>query len=113
MGHPIGPTEEAHSESTFVLFGRRVPRAVRFPPLRGWSVLKQVARVSFLAMLLVGLIAPPSEPGGHGGGGGGHGGGAWGHGGGHHHGGHHHHGAVVVGVGVGAWGWGWPRWGWP
>jgi len=78
-------------------------------------VLNQIARVSFLAMLLLGLAALPSEP--HAGGGGGWGGHAGGSGGqasgwsGHsgHHG--HHHGAVVVGVGSWWWGPGW--WGYP
>jgi|RhiMetdeSRZDD1v2_1073273.scaffolds.fasta_scaffold51234_3 hypothetical protein len=98
-------------------------------------MLKQIARVSFLAMLFFVLLAPPSEgrgggggggggAGGHGGGwggghgggwGGGHGGGSGWHGGSHHH-GHHGNGAVFFGAGVGFgpwWGWGWPGWGWP
>jgi len=87
-------------------------------------LLKQIARVSFLAMLFLVLAVQPSDArggsggggsGGHGGGWGGHGGGSSGHGGGHHH--HHGHGAVVFGfgVGVGPWWWGpgYPYWYYP
>jgi hypothetical protein len=83
-------------------------------------LLKQIARVSFLVMLMVALIVQSSDArggsgggaGGHGGGSGGRGGGSRGHGGWHHH-GRHGHGAVVfgLGVGVGPWWWGgYPYW---
>src|SRR5262249_34602630 len=113
---------------------RRPQAGVASISLRLSVMLKQIARVSFLAMLFFVLLAPPSEgrgggggggggAGGHGGGwGGGHGGGSGWHGGSHHH-GHHGHGAVFLGAGIGfgpwwgwgwpGWGWGWPGWGWP
>src|SRR5262245_21250137 len=106
---------------------RRPPAEVASISLRLSVMLKQIARVSFLAMLFFVLLVPPSEGrggggggggagGGHGGGwGGGHGGGSGWHGGSHHHGHHHGHGVAVFGLGVGFgpwWGWGWPGWGW-
>src|SRR5262249_39343891 len=56
---------------------QRPPAGVASISLRLSVMLKQIARVSFLAMLFFVLLVPPSEGRGGGGGGGGAGGGGW------------------------------------